>query len=495
MEAIESTGTMDVNFTSLAYDSRVVEPGALFFALPGQVTDGHRFLSRAQADGAAAVVVERPDRSLECPQVVVKNSRRALALAAAEFYRSPSSELKLVGITGTNGKTTTSFLIENILKTAGHFSGMVGTVFYRIKDEQFPAARTTPESLDLQRLLRQMIDEGVSHAVIEVSSHGLVMDRVTGTSFDVAVYTNLSQDHLDFHHSLEEYFEAKLRLFTEVLPGGRDKKSVAVINVDDPWGRRICQSCKGGDMITYAADSPADVRPGKYELGVHGIKAEITGPWGSLEVSSGLWGRYNLYNIMAACAAAYALGIAPEAAARGIESLENVPGRLERVGAGLGGPAVLVDYAHSPAAVENLFSSVAAVAPKRIIGVLGAGGDRDKGKRPLMAAAAAADTRVLIITSDNPRSEDPLKIIADMEAGIKDKKRLDASEAASGAEGYLVEPDRRQAIELAVNIASKEEIIIIAGKGHETYQTVGSTNLPFDDRKEALRALKDRSGV
>ncbi len=478
----------------LEYDSRQVKSGNAFFAVRGVKTDGHRFLSQATEKGAAALIVETPDETISCPQVRVLDTRIALARAAAEFYGHPSREMKLVGVTGTNGKTTTTYILDSIFKAAGHCSGIIGTVAYQIGDEAVPAALTTPESLDLQRILRHMRDKDATHVVMEVSSQGLDMGRVEETDFNAAIFTNLTHEHLDFHQTMEDYFDAKLRLFIETLPASSQDDAPAVVNIDDPWGRRVCKEVKHS-VLTYSINGEADVMVVDFKIDSSGIEADLKGPWGRMSVSSRLCGRFNLSNILAAVTAATAINISPVDIEKGIGRLVNVPGRLELVGETLGGPNIYVDYAHSPDAVENLLRAVEEITTGKIITVVGAGGDRDRSKRPEMSGTAAKHSKIVVITSDNPRTEPPMQIIADVEAGVEEYQRISEQEAIDGADGYLVEPDRRLAIAMAVNIAGDDDAVVIAGKGHEDYQIIGTEKYPFDDRVEALNALKRKVDV
>jgi UDP-N-acetylmuramoyl-L-alanyl-D-glutamate--2,6-diaminopimelate ligase len=479
----------------LAYHSQQVVPGGVFVALKGAKTDGHRFLAQALAQGARAVVTEEP---FEAPAgvtaVVVPQARLALAHMSSAFYGHPSRELVLVGITGTNGKTTTSFLLEAILGAAGHRVGVVGTVNYRVGDETWPAPVTTPESLDLQRLLREMRDRGVSHAILEVSSHALMQHRVDFSTFAAGVFTNLSQDHLDYHQDLDEYFQAKSRLFFRVLRNGAGHHGLAVLNLDDPWGQQLHRRVED-PKLSYGHHLESAVRPLSFRYQRHGLEAVLATPKGELAVTSHLVGPYNLANIMAATATALGLGISPEAVAQGLAGLPGVPGRLQRLGPSAG-PSVFVDYAHTPDALAQVLAALNSLDFGRIITVFGCGGDRDRTKRPLMGQAAAQGSGLVVVTSDNPRTEGPLAIIRDIEAGLEDLgwPRLTLAAARRGERGYLVMPDRREAIRLAVALADAPDAVLVAGKGHEDYQIWGENKIHFDDREEVLEALKERNG-
>jgi UDP-N-acetylmuramoyl-L-alanyl-D-glutamate--2,6-diaminopimelate ligase len=478
--------------TGLAYHSREVVPGGAFVAVKGHKTDGHRFIDAALARGAKVIVAEAdlalpPDVTL----VQVPEGRLALAHLSAAFYDHPSRELVLVGITGTNGKTTTSYLLEAMLKAAGHIVGVLGTVNYRLGERSWPAPVTTPESLDLQRLLREMRRSGATHAVMEVSSHALDLRRVDRAAFDAGVFTNLSQDHLDYHEDMDDYFAAKSRLFVELLAAGGGSPGLSVINLDDPRGR-VLHTLAPGPALTYGRHPDSQVRPLAQRFQRHGTETRLHTPAGKVHLRSRLVGPFNLDNILAACAAALGLGLSPEDVAAGLAALPGVPGRLERFGPETG-PHVFVDYAHTPAAVTQALAALEVLDFGRLITVFGCGGDRDRGKRPLMGRAAAAKSQLVIITSDNPRTEDPLAIIGGIETGLNDLgfPRLSLAAARRGDRGYLAIPDRREAIRLAVSLAQPDDAVLVAGKGHENYQIWGETRLPFDDREEVRQALAE----
>ena len=495
LEGCRLQGDENLVVTGVAYHSGEVEPGGVFVALKGVRTDGHRFIYEAIRRGAAAIVTEQ---ELEAPAGVtvvrVAQARRALAHLSAAFYGHPSRELTLVGITGTNGKTSTAYLLEAILSRAGHNVGVLGTINYRAGQKTWPAPVTTPESLDLQRLLRAMRSEGVSHVCMEVSSHALDLNRVDRSAFDVGVFTNLSQDHLDYHRDLEDYFAAKSRLFLEILGNGAAAPGLAVLNLDDPRGHELHRRVRV-PVLTYGCHPDSQVRPLIYKFRPDGIKARLTSPMGEMEIDSPLVGPFNLSNILAAAATALGLGLAPEAVARGISALTGVPGRLERFGRPAG-PGVFVDYAHTPAALSQALGALQQLDFARIITVFGCGGDRDRKKRPLMGRAAAAGSQLVVVTSDNPRSEEPLAIIQEIEPGIKAAGLDKITEAAAkqGKRGYLVVPDRREAIRLAVSLARPGDAVLVAGKGHENYQIWGSERRHFDDREEVAEALKEYHG-
>ena len=442
-------GDTSTEIEDLAYDSRSVRPGTLYFCVPGERADGHDFAERAVEAGAAALVVERP-LSLRVPQVVVADVREAMALAAAEFFERPTHELEIAAVTGTNGKTTTAFLLHSILETAGRRPGLLGTIESRVGGERRPALRTTPEAIDLQRTFREMLDAGDRSCALEATSHGSHYRRLAGTRFACLVFTNLTQDHLDLHGTMEEYFEAKRRLFVE---GSRPP---AAINLGDPWGRRLADELP--DALTYGFVPDADLTP----EALAGIDLKLKG-------------RFNVENALAAMAGARLLGIPDGEISAGLERLDGVPGRFESVDEGQ--PfTVLVDYAHTPDSLENVLQSARGLTGERVLCVFGCGGDRDRGKRPLMGRIAAELADLAIVTSDNPRSEDPRAII---------------EEILGGAEAELeVEPDRREAIARAIEAAAPGDVVVIAGKGHEQGQQFRDRTVPFDDREVAREALR-----
>jgi UDP-N-acetylmuramoyl-L-alanyl-D-glutamate--2,6-diaminopimelate ligase len=492
----EVVGDVDMPVTGVAYHSREVTPGGLFVALKGCRTDGHLYLAASLDQGARVVVTEQELAPPPGITVVrVPQARLALAHISAAFYGHPSRELTLVGITGTNGKTSTTYILEAILSAAGCRVGVVGTVNYRVGESTWPAPVTTPESLDLQRLLREMRTRGVTHVFLEVSSHALDLRRVDGAVFAAAVFTNLSQDHLDYHRNLDDYFAAKSRLFVEILANGRpSQKGLAVLNLDDPRGHELKGAVRD-PALTYGLHPDSLVRPLSFRFRQDGLEAHLTTPAGEVKITSRLVGPFNLANILAAVATALGLGIDPETVARGIAALPGVPGRLERFGPPQG-PGVFVDYAHTPAAVTQALAALKTLNFSRLITVFGCGGDRDRGKRPLMGQAAAAGSQLVIVTSDNPRTEDPLAIIREIEAGLSicGRPRLDAAAAQRGETGYLVVPDRREAIRLAVSLARPGEAVLVAGKGHENYQIWGAERRHFDDREEVEQALREYCG-
>jgi len=486
---------LDPVIRGIRYDSRAVAPGDLFVALRGATADGHAYLAQALALGAVALLVEEaPANAGNAAVVIVPDSRRAMAPIANAFFGAPSSELALIGITGTNGKTSTTFLCESILRAAGERPGLIGTVEVRYAEERIRSVNTTPESLDLQRLLRDMRTRGVSVVAMEVSSHGLELGRVEGCTFRAAAVTNVTQDHLDFHGTMEAYQAAKERLFHTYLAAD----GVAVINVDDPRSPGFVAAAeKRGArrvLVSKRKDARADVRVLAADVALTGTRARLALPSGELEVALPLVGDFNLENLTVAVGIAAGLEIAPLAIARGIASCPQVPGRMQRVGAELANaPTVLVDYAHTPDAVEKVLRSVRPLTRGKLIAVFGCGGDRDRTKRPKMAEAVARLADRAVLTSDNPRTEDPQRILADVEAGLGAMQRVPSAGLATAQRAYVALVDRREAIELAVASAKPEDTIVIAGKGHEDYQIVGREKFPFDDREEAQRALERRA--
>ena len=459
----------DVEVADLAYDSRAVGPGTLFFCVPGFRTDGHDFAPRAVAQGASALVVERP-LDLGVPEVLVPDVRAAMAPAAAAFNGDPTAQMDLVGVTGTNGKTTTAFLVREVLEAVGRQAGLLGTVKSVVGGIELEVKHTTPEAIDLQRTLRAMVDGGDVACAMEVSSHALELRRADAIHWDVAIFTNLTQDHLDFHATMEDYFLAKRRLFDA---GPR----VAVVNVDDPYGRRLADEL--GDAVTVALDHDADYVARDLHTGLKGSHFVVDTPDGELQVVSPLPGRFNVSNVLGALAAARALGAPADAVVDALASAGRVPGRFEPVDEGQ--PfAVLVDYAHTPDSLENVLRAARGLTQsgKRVIAVIGAGGDRDRGKRPLMGRAARELADRVVVTSDNPRSEDPEAIIAEILTGTGEGPEVEA----------LV--DRRAAIARAVALAEEGDVVVIAGKGHEQGQEfTDGRKVPFDDVTVAREAL------
>ena len=476
-----------VPVSDVTYHSRHVSPGAVFVALKGVNADGVSYAADAMARGAAAVFAESPrPAGASAPWLQVSDARLALAALAAEFHGRPSEQLILVGITGTNGKTTTSYLIASIFEAAGITCGRIGTVGHRIGNREYPAARTTPEAPELQRMLRDMVEQGCGACVMEVSSHALALRRADHLRFAAGIFTNLTRDHLDFHGDMEEYFVAKRRLF-ELLPAD----AVAITNADDPRGADFAAAARR--PVTYAIDNPADVRPGPLSLSLDGLSFEARTPRGTLHLKSPLVGRPNAYNILAAAATATALDLPFSAIETGVSRLTNVPGRFQVVSQPADEVRVVVDYAHTDDALKNLLETARPLASGRVVTVFGCGGDRDKTKRPLMGAVAARLSDLIVVTSDNPRSENPEQIIEDIKRGIV----LPADRIGTGGQRpkaplCLSIVDRKQAIERAVRDARPGDLVLIAGKGHEKYQVIGERTLPFDDVDVARAALAQR---
>lgn len=472
-------GRTDRDVAGIAYDSRRVQRDTLFVALRGEKTDGHQFVDQAVEKGATVIVYDREAKTPHATLVRVENARHAMATLAAAFYNRPVRRLKMAGVTGTNGKTTTTFLIKHICDRAGMRCGLIGTVRYEIGERILPAVRTTPESLELQELLGQMANAACKAAAMEVSSHAIAQERTRGLEFDVAVFTNLTQDHLDFHGTMQAYFESKLKLFTELAVQQHKKKVAAVVNLDDSYGAKIVERLgKEVPVVTYGMGVHADFRALNYRPEFSGTSYQLDANGKSYLVRVPLIGRFNVANSLAALAAANSLGIPLRDAILSLGKAPQVPGRLEAV------PAkrqfqVFVDYAHTPDAMLNVLKTVRELSPRKVICVFGCGGDRDRAKRPLMAHAADQNADFSIITSDNPRKEDPDAIIAEVEKGFR-------------SERYEKITDRAQAIARAVSLAQPRDIVVIAGKGHEAYQEFADHTIPFDDIAVARRALENK---
>jgi UDP-N-acetylmuramoyl-L-alanyl-D-glutamate--2,6-diaminopimelate ligase len=473
-------GLADPEISSLCHDSREAGPGSLFFALPGAKSDGAEFVAQAVERGAAAAVVQRaPDQST-CPLIVVENARAAMADVAAEFFGHPDRSLKCIGVTGTNGKTTTAFLTKHILDAASQRCGLIGTVKYVAGDSERPAARTTPESIELQGLLAEIRDAGGRAVSMEVSSHSLVQDRVRGVEFDAAIFTNLTQDHLDYHGSMDAYFEAKARLF-EALANQTTKKPRAVVNSDDRFGQRLLDRyAKRLKTVSFGRNVHAEFRASAIRQDLHGTRFTLEARGKSYLVRSPLIGLFNVYNTLGALAACMTCGVELRRGIDAMAAAPQVPGRLERV------PArrnfqVFVDYAHTDDALRNVLQTLRECGPARLITVFGCGGDRDRAKRPLMAAAGESLADLVILTSDNPRSEDPEAILAEMEKGLVRRNHEKI-------------PDREAAIRRAIDLAGPGDIVVIAGKGHEKTQEFADRKIPFDDVAVAARAISDKKG-
>jgi UDP-N-acetylmuramoyl-L-alanyl-D-glutamate--2,6-diaminopimelate ligase len=467
-------GDPEVDILGLAYSSSDVRPGFLFAAWKGALRDGIDFVDDAVRRGAVAVLSDRPrPENRDIAWVRVFDPREALALSAANFYDHPADKMKLVGITGTKGKTTISYILESILQQAGLAVGVIGTISHRGPGFELKAVRTTPESVDLQRMLNEMVDRGVTHCIMEVSSHSLELKRVAGIGFDIAVFTNLSGEHLDFHHTMEEYFAAKKKIFAL-----NAKKRTAVVNQDDPWGRRLIADLPM-NTVTFGFEPAALVRAERAKFSGAGIEASVKYPGGQMILTSPLAGKYNLSNLLASFAAAMALGVPVTVIKDGIAGLRQIPGRFEKVDNDRGFH-VIVDYAHTDASLESLLETVRDLKPARIILVFGAGGDRDKAKRPRMGEVAARYADWTFLTTDNPRTEDPASILAEIEMGF----------VSADCKKYSVVPDRREAIAQALASAGKGDFVVLAGKGHETTQTAGPMTVPFSDAEVAREILK-----
>ena len=479
-------GATEIPIKGITYDSRQVGRDFIFAAVKGQHLDGRAFVKDALARGASAVILEEALGDINAVQIVVPDAREAMARVAAAFYGEPCRNMTLIGVTGTNGKTTITYLVESILSTAGFNAGVVGTINYRYKDKIFNAPHTTPEAPDLQSIFREMLDSGVTHCVMEVSSHALKQKRVLGSRIIGGVFTNLTQDHLDYHKTMEEYFKSKSMLFTDFV--AREKDGFAVINTDDPWGLKLKTQNSKLKTIGYSLNSEAEIKPAKASFSEKGIEAILNTPIGAINISSVLLGEYNLQNIMAAVGVGIGLALDKKTIEKGIAALKRVPGRLERIISEDGFQAV-VDYAHTGDALERVIGALKPLAKRRLIIVFGCGGDRDRGKRPVMGEIATRLSDFTVITSDNPRSEDPMEIIKEIEAGIKGcPKILDFKSEIT--HGYTAIPDRHEAIMAAVNLAAAGDIILVAGKGHEDYQIIGDRKIPFEDTKEIKAAME-----
>ena len=468
-------GREPVEVRELAYDARAVTPGAAFFCVPGERADGHEFAAQAVENGAVALVVERPvelPTHQTVPQLVVDDARVAMAVAADLFFGEPTKELEVAGVTGTNGKTTTAYLLWSILDAAGRRPGLLGTVESRVGGEVRPVVRTTPEAIDLQRTFREMLDAGDLSVALEASSHASTLRRLDRVRFDVLVFTNLTQDHLDFHGTMEDYYAAKRRLFTGAAP------PPAAVNVGDEAGRRLADELaetRRAPLVTFGLADDAEIRPDDLVLDGAGARFRA----GGIELTTSLRGRFNVENVLGAVAAAQLLEVDDEEIAAGIAALTGVPGRFEAVDEGQ--PfTVLVDYAHTPDSLDNVLRAARDFTDGRLLVVFGAGGDRDRGKRPLMGKVAADLADVVVVTSDNPRGEEPLAIIQDVLQGTGTDVEID--------------PDRRSAIQRVLSEAETGDVVVIAGKGHEQGQEVGSEKLPFDDREVAREALRRDGG-
>ncbi len=475
-------GSTDIDVAGIAYNSNEVKPGWMFVAIPGQKTDGRNFIPQAVAKGATTLVIEGEffDK-LRATQIRVRGARASLARLSAPFFVHPTRDFYLMGVTGTNGKTTLTYLMDTLWQRAGFKSGLIGTIACRFGGAEFPAACTTPESRDLQEIFSRMRNGGVQKVCMEVSSHGLELSRVEGCQFNASVFTNLTRDHLDFHRSMENYFCSKEKLFFHHLKDSSKKNKMAFVGLDDPWGKKLVQKLRKNSFpfATYGMTSQSrDYFPRKFSYSLQGIRAEVRTPYGPLFLESPLVGEFNLLNLMAGIAVGFHSGLSAPQIQEGIGHFQGAPGRLERI-EDPGGRKIFVDYAHTPDALKNVLQTLRALKPERIITLFGCGGDRDKGKRARMGYQAAFLSDVCLVTSDNPRTEDPQGIINQIMPGVRRASLRPFREKR----GYLVEPDRKQAIQKALEMSGPRDVLLIAGKGHEDYQIVGSIKFPFSDQK------------
>lgn len=477
LDTLKAEGSLEREIAGLAYDSRRITPGMVFVALPGQHVDGHEFIQSAVDRGAVAVICEKNGFVQQrAAKIKVADARLALAQAAIAYHQNPAAQLKMIAVTGTNGKTTVAFLIKQLLEANGLKTGLLGTIRYEIGERVIPAHRTTPESLELQQMLAQMVRANCRACVMEVSSHALEQKRVYGIGFDVMVFTNLTQDHLDYHGTMEAYFEAKRRLFVGWPRQG--KRPTAVINLDDSFGQRLAQETDAPQTLTYGIAHAAQVRAAAIQLGSETTRLTISTPNQSFAAELPLIGRHNVYNALAAIGAGLAMQQEPSAMQKSLRSAPPVPGRLEKIS--LGQPfAVLVDYAHTDDALQNVLRTLREVTAQRLLVAFGCGGNRDRGKRPKMGQVAARLADCTLITSDNPRKESAADIASQIERGFLEVRR----------DGYRIELDRGRAIEELIRAAKPGDTVLIAGKGHETYQEFEDTVVPFDDRVHARETL------
>ncbi len=500
VEVKKIVGNAQKEIEGIAYHSKQISKGFLFAAIRGVEIDGHRFIEEAVQRGAEAIVSEEEREVSDRTLILVPNSRQALAKISSNFYGDPSSRLMLIGITGTNGKTTTTYLLESIFKKAGYNAGVIGTINYRFGQETTAAPNTTPESLDLQRILHEMLKGGISHVVMEVSSHGLDLNRVFGCQFDAVVFTNLTSEHLDYHKTLERYFRSKKKLFSEALVESRKNKRFGVTNLDDPRGEEIVKGISL-PVIRYGMSSSCDVTADQVTSSLEGLSCRVRTPKGNLTIRSKLIGDFNVYNILASVSVGIGIDLPLETLKEGVEALQEVSGRFEKV-ENTKGLHVVVDYAHTHDALERVLSGLKGIVENgtqgrgKLITVFGCGGDRDRTKRPLMGKVAGEYSDLAILTSDNPRTEDPLAIMAEVEKGLESlplkEWHVDEIKLWRSRRGYLKVPDRREAIRMAIGLAQPSDAVLIAGKGHEDYQIIGKKKFPFDDRVEAQKALEGK---
>jgi UDP-N-acetylmuramoyl-L-alanyl-D-glutamate--2,6-diaminopimelate ligase len=487
LKPLKIYGNLDTTISGISYDSRMVSEGDLFISIKGMITDGHLYIKEALSKGAKAFVVEKWQRWIDKqPQILVNNSRVALAKLSNVFYKEPTSNIKLIGVTGTNGKTTTAYLIDSILNQSGKKCGLIGTIEYRIGENELFAERTTPESLDLCRILRMMIDRNIKYCVMEVSSHALDLHRVDFFNFYGVVFTNLTHEHLDYHKNIENYFNAKKKLFT-----GENNitAKIAVINYDDQWGIKLSKATNINQVKYSLRDisnenthiNNIDIYAKNIKLSMKGTQFLVVTPIGDFKINTKLVGEFNVYNILAAISIAINLGISIDDIKSGIEIMKNIPGRFEKIDEGQ--PFyVIIDYAHTPGGIESLIKTVRKISTGKIISLFGCGGDRDKAKRPIMGTISGGLSDYVIITTDNPRSEKEEEIADQIEEGVLKTKAKDS---------YLIELDRRKAIETALEIAKEGDTVLIMGKGHETYQHFSDFSIPFDDRNVTRQLLRE----
>ncbi|WP_411679199.1 UDP-N-acetylmuramoyl-L-alanyl-D-glutamate--2,6-diaminopimelate ligase [Clostridium thailandense] len=464
-------GNDDLEIREIQYDSRAVKDGDLFICIEGYATDGHKYINSAYNSGAKAIICSKTVESLpDCTVLMVEDSRKVLALAGANYYAQPASKLKVIGITGTNGKTTSTFMMKSILETAGYKVGLVGTIANYIGDKKVPAHRTTPESLELQNLFKDMVNEGVEYCVMEVSSHSLYLNRVYGIKFSEAIFTNLTQDHLDFHKTFENYYAAKLILF-------KNTKN-SIVNIDDEFGERVYKDSEG-NKITYSIDKPADIRANNIHMHSRGVDFDVTYKNQVAHINLNIPGKYNVMNALGSMAACLGEGISMEIVKEGLENMLCVPGRCEIVTKNYNlGYEVIVDYAHTPDGLENILRTAREFTKGKLISVFGCGGDRDNTKRPIMGKIGSELSDLAVITSDNPRSEDPMSIIKEIETGIL-------------KDNYIVIENRREAIKKAMELAQKDDVVVVAGKGHEDYQILKDKTIHFDEREVIAEIVKE----
>lgn len=472
-------GSNNAEVKGIDYDSRRIKKGYVFVALPGNRTDGKNFIEDAVKSGASAVVSDEYKKIDKASLVVVSDTFKAIASMSAVYYGYPDKKLFVIGITGTNGKTTVSYFLEHIFKKAGKRSGVIGTINYRYADKIFPAPNTTPQSSDIYRILGEMAGERIPVCIMEVSSHALALGRVGSIEFDAGIFTNLTRDHLDFHKTMEEYFLAKSKLFENLKSGTKNRQKFGIINYDDPWGRKMKEILPQESVTTYAIKEKASFIAENVHITSKGTEFTLVYPDGKKKLNLSHIGLHNLYNALASAAAGFRAGISMDIIASAIGSVPAVPGRLQKVDAGQ--PfTVVVDYAHTDDALKNVLTTLRELKPERLITVFGCGGDRDRSKRPLMGDIASLMSDFVFVTSDNPRSEEPQRIALDIEVGIRRQHR----------NNYQVTLDREQAIASAINMAHKGDIVLIAGKGHENYQIVGSQTIHFNDTEMANKYLK-----